>query len=291
MDVSELPTPTSKRRDMKDPEITVVMATYRHKKFLIEAIESIRKQSVDARIEVVWVWKDMKNSKDVLLDYRIGNTLQWDMMSQADRQYRTESYMEWLGDTYVQKPDMWEQRQHGLERAWEHICHPEGSVQYVCFFDSDDVMQPGWLEKGLAVAEEITSRGKIPIVGPSYRMVDEKLNPLQEVILPEFSMDKMLEGCIIPDFSITTAEALRSVGGFFDPDYPINKTYNFYATWLRMLKKYGDKLEVKLLPDIGFLYRQHKKNLHHKVQSKRNSQRNVDMQKEIARHYFPEAGR
>ena len=248
---------------MKDPVITVVMATYRQTQYLPQAILSIISQSEPCKLIVVHV-KDEKETDDLL----------------------TELYVKWnLKDKYqgttVDIADMWVQRQVGLDLV---------DTPYVCFFDSDDFMMPGWL-RNVWRAIECVSYDKVPIIGPSYLMTDESLRPIQRVELPSFTMGKMLEGCIIPDFSITTAEALRGVGGFFDPDYPIKKTYNFYATWLRMLKKYGDELEVKLLPDIGFLYRQHKKNLHHKVQSKRNSQRNVDMQREIARHYFPEVGR
>jgi glycosyltransferase involved in cell wall biosynthesis len=182
----------------------------------------------------------------------------------------------------VEKPNLWVQRQKGLEAV---------ETPYVCFFDSDDVMLPGWLEKGLNVAKEIVSRGKIPIVGPSYRMVDEKLKPLQDVILPEFTMDRMMHGSIIPDFSITTTEALRSVGGYFDPDgYDPKHPYYSYSMWLRVLKKYGGQVEVKLLPDTGFLYRQHRRSMHNYFQSKRHSAENVRKAREVALHYFPELG-
>jgi hypothetical protein len=147
-------------------------------------------------------------------------------------------------------------------------------------------MLPGWLGKGLSVAKEITARGKTPIVGYSYRMVDEKLKPIQDVIMPEFSMDLMMNGCIIPDGSITTTEALRIVGGYFDPEYDPGHPYYGFGMWLRVLKKYGSQVEVKLLPDIGVLYRQHKKAMHNRIQSKRNSRKNVERQHEIAKHYF-----
>ena len=246
---------------MKDPKITVVMATYRQTQYLPQAILSIIGQSEPCKLIVVHV--KVEKETDELL---------------------TELYVKWnLKDKYqgttVDIADMWVQRQVGLDLV---------DTPYVCFFDSDDFMMPGWLKNVWRAEETVERFGRVPIIGPSYQMTDENLVPMQEVILPDFTMDKMMQGCIIPDFSITTAEALRGVGGFFDQDYPIKKTYNFYATWLRMLKQYGDKLEVKLLPDIGFLYRQHKKNLHHKVQSKRNSRRNVEMQRMIARHYFPE---
>jgi len=249
------------RADMTD--ITVVMATYKQAKYLEEAIDSILTQlGVHSVMYASVVFRDR--------DTRIA--------------------MEPLGVRYAgrifklfnDKPDMWKQRQRGLMAS--------SFTDNICFFDSDDVMLPGWLERGLKVAEEISSRGKVPIVGPSYRMVDEKLFPIQDVILPEFSMDKMMNGCIIPDFSITTSEALRSVGGFFDPSgYDPGNPYYSYAMFLRLLKKYSDEIEVKLLPDIGFLYRQHKKAMHHKFAlTKKRSRENVRRQQEIAKHYFPE---
>ena len=244
---------------MSDPAITVVMATYRHTKYLPQAMLSILSQSEPCKLVVVHAREDKQT--DELL---------------------TELYSKWqlqgrYQGTSTDIADMWVQRQAGLDLV---------ETPYVCFFDSDDFMMPGWLKNVWRAEETVERFGRVPIIGPSYQMTDESLRPIQEVELPSFTMGKMLKGCIIPDFSITTAEALRSVGGFFDPDYPIKKTYNFYATWLRMLKNLN--CEVELRPDIGFLYRQHKKNLHHKVQSKRNSRRNVEMQRMIARHYFPE---
>ena len=248
-------------RIMANPQITVVMATYRQAKYLEESLKSLRSQFDDAlnpRTILVAVSKDSASGG-----------------FHNDIARFAGSFIT------VPKPNLWNQRQTGLINV---------DTPYVTFFDSDDVMLPGWLDKGLKVAEEISSRGKIPIVGPSYRMVDEKLNPIQDVILPEFSMDKMMNGCIIPDFSITTTDALRSVGGFFDPDgYDPSSPYYCYSMWLRILKKYGDQVEVRLLPDIGFLYRQHKKAMHHRfAKTKRKSQENVRRQREIARHYFPE---
>jgi len=275
------------RADMTD--ISVVMATYRQAEYLEEAMDSIASQGVP-NLKLILVPsigpigyghdpKTFKLLKKIAARY-------WEILE-----------VEW----HEGKPNLWLQRQWGLNRTRfkfekitingkEYHRTEDQANPYVSFFDSDDVMLPGWLDRGLKVAEEISSRGKIPIVGPSYRMVDEKLNPIQDVILPEFSMDLMMNGCIIPDFSITTTEALRGVGGFFDPDgFDPGHPYFGYSMWLRVLKKYGSKVEVKLLSDIGFLYRQHKKAMHHRfAKTKRKSQENVRRQREIARHYFPE---
>ena len=149
-------------------------------------------------------------------------------------------------------------------------------------------MCDGWFQKAIPIAREIQSRGKIPIIGPSFRLVDEKLNPLQDIILPEFSMDKMLESCIIPEYSIMPVGPMLGVGGFYPEDYPkdVPDRYRWYAMMLRMLKKYD--CEVKLLPDIGFLYRQHKKAAHNRFNSKFYSRKNVRNLKEVARYYYPE---
>ena len=271
-------------------DISVVMATYRQAEYLEEAMDSIASQGVP-NLKLILVPsigpigygydpKTFKLLKKIAARY-------WEILE-----------VEW----HEGKPNLWLQRQWGLYKGRfkfekitingkEYHRTEDQANPYVSFFDSDDVMLPGWLEKGLKVAEEITSRGNIPIVGPSYRMVDEKLRPIQDVILPDFTMKAMMNGCIIPDFSITTTEALRSVGGLFDPDgYDPGHPYFCYATWLRLLKKYGSQVEVKLLPDIGFLYRQHRKGSHNRFQSKRHSAENVRRAREVARHYFPELG-
>ena len=287
-------------------DITVVMATYKQAKYLTESVRSVLLQSIHPSLRVQSVQSDTKTAK-ILRNIYVGD-------------------VEWIdfADQPSKVANMWKQRMNGLK----NMGYPE--PKYICFFDSDDVMLPGWLDRGLKVAEEIKSRGKIPIVGPSYRMVDEKLRPLgstkpittvpakngwpdmdivpfgigksyaifpkalahypSDVILPEFSMDRMMEGCVIPDFSITTTEALRSVGGFFDPDgFDPGHPYFGFAMWLRLLKKYGNQVEVKLLPDIGFLYRQHRKGMHQRFAfTKKKSRQNVLRQQQIARHYFPE---
>ena len=243
-------------------DLTVVMATWKQSECLAEALNSIYAQ--DPRdVVVVWEKHDRKTLRVLLPIYRAHSTRMFTM--KADY------------------PDLWRQRQMGL--AW-----PEAG--YVTFFDSDDVMLPGWLERGLKVATEIASRGKIPIVGPSYRMVDEKLFPMQDVILPEFSLDKMLESCIIPDFSITKTENLRVAfeAGCKVARKQFTPQYSMYATWLELLKRFD--CEVRLLPDIGFLYRQHRGGMHNRFKnSKRASRKNVEMVKKVARYYFPEGVR
>ena len=239
-------------------ELTVVMATYRQGRYIREAYDSIDRQSVDKILKIVGIVGDRKSG---IKELSIPND--------RFQAYPTDKM-----------PNMWEQRQLGLIAT---------DTPYVSFFDSDDVMLPGWLEKGLSVAKEIASRGKVPIVGPSYRMVDEKLFPIQDVILPDFSMDKMMEGSIIPDFSITRTENLRVAfeAGCKVAREQFTPQYSCYCSWLELLKRFD--CEVKLLPDIGFLYRQHKRGMHNRFKrSKRASRKNVEMVHRIAKHYFPE---
>ena len=250
-------------------DITIVMATYRQAKWLGEAIESLLKQKeCIEHIIIEGVQSDLETIELVMA-------------------YLNSSERMTFSAGYSDKANLWEQRQWGLREMRLDVKSP-----YLSFFDSDDVMLPGWLDRGLKVAEEISSRGKIPIVGPSYRMVDEKLNPIQDVILPEFSMDKMMNGCIIPDFSITKTENLRIA---FEAGCKVARElfapqYSCYCTWLEMLKRFD--CEVKLLPEIGFLYRQHHGGMHNRFKrSKRASRRNVETIRKIARHYFPEGVR
>lgn len=245
-------------------EITVVMATYKQAKWLPQAVMSVKYQRVASVLRVVSVIGDTETHEafSPIFNKQEDGCILWSIAPPAD---------------------MWKHRQIGVD--W-------GFTPFMTFFDSDDIMLPGCLEKAISVATEIVSRGKIPIVSMSFRMVDEELKPIQDVILPEFSMDKMMNGSIIPDFSITTTEALRSVGGYFDPEgFDPEHPYYPYALWLRMLKKYQDQIEVKLLPDIGWLYRQHRKGMHNRFNlTKKRSQENVRKAREVARHYFPELG-
>ena len=247
-------------------DITVVMATYKQAKYLRDSIGSILNnfEKVQGRLCFVPVCGDKRTSE-------------WMQGSLKPLDPKTKEKLYLVPSL---KANIWHQRQLGLNTS---------KNSYVSFFDSDDVMLPGWLDRGLKVAEEISSRGKIPIVGPSYRMVDEKLRPLQDVIMPEFSMDKMMNGSIIPDFSITRTENLRIA---FEAGCKVAREnfapqYSCYCTWLEMLKRFD--CEVKLLPDIGFLYRQHHGGMHNRFKrSKRASRKNVEMVRKIAKHYFPE---
>jgi len=259
-------------------ELTVVMATYKQRKYLATAIRSIQSQLMSNEVRMVLVG--------------VSGDGGW----QSGVFHLPE--IPFVGQfIFMATPDLWKQRQSGLDLV---------QTPYVSFFDSDDVMLPGWLDRGLKVAEEISSRGKIPIVGPSYRMVDEKLRPIYwtkqtkeyfemsgpDIILPEFSMDRMMNGCIIPDFSITKTENLRIA---FEAGCKVARElfapqYSCYCTWLEMLKRFD--CEVKLLPEIGFLYRQHHGGMHNRFKrSKRASRRNVETIRKIASHYFPEGVR
>ncbi len=248
-------------------ELTVVMATYRQSEWLVQSMLSIMPQiHYPGQLRIVGELSDDETTPILEDWFRLFSTLTPGRMNYG----------------YERGGGFWKARQRGLN---------DTKTEYITFFDSDDIMLPGCLDKALSVVEEISSKGKIPIVGPSFRMVDEKLRPIQNVVLPEFSMERMLEGSIIPDFSITTTEALRSVGGFYDPDgYDPKHPYFCYSMWLRVLKKYGNKVEVRLLPEISRLYRQHRKGMHNRFQSKRHSAENVRRAREVAKHYFPELG-
>ena len=243
-------------------DITVVMATWKQRKYLEGSIESVMGQNVSKYLVAIPAQSDRHTCS---------------LLSAIGISYPGRLFIDPIG-----VPNLWNQRQRGLTVPMS---------TYVSFFDSDDVMLPGWLDRGLKVAEEISSRGKIPIVGPSYRMVDEKLRPLQDVIMPEFSMDKMMEGSIIPDFSITRTENLRIA---FEAGCKVAREnfapqYSCYCSWLEMLKRFD--CEVKLLPDIGFLYRQHHGGMHNRFKrSKRASRKNVEMVHKIAKHYFGTGG-
>lgn len=247
-------------------DITVVMATYKQAKYLPQAIESIMQQSKSPNLIISDIEKDHKTTA-AFLPY-----------------YQTYGPCQRMFTTSIERPSMWNQRREGLR--WVEIMFDSG---YMTFFDSDDVMLPGWLDRGLKVAEEIASRGKIPIVGPSYRMVDEKLFPMQDVVLPEFTLKGMLDSCIIPDFSITRTENLRIAfeAGCKTARELFTPQYSMYCTWLEMLKRFD--CEVRLLPDIGFLYRQHHGGMHNRFKrSKRASRKNVEMVHKVAEYYFPE---
>jgi glycosyltransferase involved in cell wall biosynthesis len=256
-----------------DPEISVMMPTYKQSKYLQGAINSVLlNDGADLFISAV------------RSDYKTIRLLQT---------YDPRIKLKW-----AYRPHVWEQKElllSGVEYHARRYTLDEDGVHYlghgpfrerlVCRFDSDDIMAPSWLAKAIPIAKEIQSRGKVPIIGPSYIMTDEHLKPTQTVILPEFSMVKMLESCIIPEYSVMPIGPMLEVGGFYPKDYPegVPDRYRWYAMMLRILKKYD--CEVRLLPDIGFYYRQHRGQAHTKFTSNRRSKRNVEMIQKVAKHY------
>jgi len=242
-----------------NPKMSVAMATYNHAEYINEAIKSIPSF---AQVHVTASLVD-RDTKRILLDY--DDSL--------------------ISKSFVLKPDVWEQKQRGLESIWGQL-EPKDRNHLICRLDSDDTYIDGWLEKAIPIAKEILKKGKVPIIGPSYTMTDEYLNPINDVVLPEFAMDEMLKGCIIPEYSLMPIGPVMDVGGYFDPDWAVPYRYNFYAMMLRLLKWFD--CEVVLLKDIGFLYRQHEGQEHKRFNSLLGSRKNVWMQRKVARHYFPE---
>ncbi len=257
-----------------NPEISVVMATYRQSEWLLQSMLSIVPQVKypgELRVVAVLTHKDVKGDDETVSMLEDWFDLFFNL-TPGRAIY-----------CFEREPNLWKQRQRGLN---------DTKNPYVCFFDSDDVMLLGWLERGMSVAKEITARGKIPIVGPSYRMVDEKLRPMQDVILPEFTLNGMKDSCIIPDFSITRTENLKEAFeiGCKVAREKFTPQYSMLCSWWEMLTRFD--CEVRLLPDIGFLYRQHHKAMHNRFKrSKRASRKNVEMVHRIARNYFPTGGR
>lgn len=246
-----------------NPDICVMMPTFGQSEYLEDAIKSVMSQGRMTKVYLVWVEGDAETEDRI-------NFL------------KGES---WFIESTVSHPNVWVQKQEALRLTGTQLDPPDLN-QLVCRFDSDDIMMTGWLEKAIPIAREIQSRGKVPIIGPSYTITDKNLKPTQKVVLPEFTMKAMLEGCIIPEYSIMPIGPLLEVGGFFDPDWQVPYRYNWYATMLRILKRYD--CEVRLLPDIGFLYRQHRGQEHTRFTSRWGSRKNVDNLKLVSKHYFPE---
>jgi len=240
-------------------EISVLMATYNHAKYITQAVESIPEY---AGIHITGSVTD-DETKRILLGY--DDSL--------------------VHKSFVRNPDVWEQKQMGLHSVWDSM-EPKDRGHLICRLDSDDTYVDGWLAKAILMAKEILKKGKVPIIGPSYAMTDEYLNPINDIILPDFSMVEMLKGCIIPEYSLMPIGPVWDVGGYFDINWPVPYRYNFYAMMLRLLKRF--ECEVVLLKDIGFLYRQHEGQEHKRFNSLLGSRKNVWMQRKVAKHYFPE---
>ena len=237
---------------------TIVMPTFQHERYLHLSTFSIMGQSVPVKLIVVPVKTDLPSIK------LLGT------MSHECNVCFAPSQMQWLAS---EKANVFDQMQIGLD----HV-----DTEYFCVFGSDDFMLPNMVENLERHAEGF----KHPIIGPSFAITDENLNIQSFHYNKSFKLRKQMKGSYIPDIALVRTEDARKVGGFTKADR--NWGYlNHFAFYHRLLRL--GNCEVRLLRDIGFLYRQLPKSRHNqRYKDSKDIRIHREKMHMIAKHYWSE---
>ena len=239
-----------------DPKVTVIMPTYQHAKYLPISVFSIMGQSVPVKLIVIPVKDDYDSIKAIRK-----------LMQRAAMTFEP-SDMRWEA---ADKPDMFVQMQLGLDLV---------DTEYFCVFGSDDFMLPNMIES----LEFHASGLKHPIIAPSYAVTDENLTIQSFHYNKPFKLSRQMKGSYIPDIALVRTEDARLVGGFTKGDLTWDYL-NHFAFYHRLLKQ--NDCEVKLVTDLGFLYRQLPSSRHvQRYKGKPDIRIHREKMKMIAKHYW-----
>ena len=168
------------------------------------------------------------------------------------------------------KADTFVQMQKGLDVV---------DTEYFLVFGSDDYMLPNMIEDCLMHADGIEN----PVISPSFALTDHKLKVISNHINKNFKLSRQMKGSYIPDISLLKTEYARLVDGFISKrDWGY---LNHFALYHRLLKL--GNCEVKMLKDIGFLYRQLPKSRHAmRYKDRKDIQIHREKMKMIADYYW-----
>lgn len=125
---------------------------------------------------------------------------------------------------------------------------------YILPLDSDDLIEPDYLEKTIATIEKTNADG----VYTNIRVFGEK----EFDYMPEVSMIKVLAGTMLPSTFLYTRKMFDALGGY-KITLPYGEDRDF---WIRSLK-FGCKFEHVCAP--LFLYRKHKSGMSKRDPGKR----------------------
>jgi glycosyltransferase involved in cell wall biosynthesis len=238
---------------MTSEQATVIMPTYHHAEYLRSSILSVLNSNVQVRLIVVPVKED-KQSLDLLLHL-------YEMLNGFDRE---------LTVIPSEKADVFHQMQLGLDDV---------KTEYFTVFGSDDYMLPNMIQSMLSHVNGAEN----PIIGLSYAITDANLTIQSNHILKPFDMNKMMKGSCIPDISLVSTEHAKLVGGLKgERDWGYLNHYAFYHRLLKL-----GNAEVKLRPEIGFLYRQLKGSRHsQRYKTRQDIRIHREKMKMIAEYYW-----
>ena len=238
---------------MASEKSTVIIPTYHHAEYLRSSILSVLNSNEPVRLIVVPVCEDT-NTMNLLQHL-------FDLLNGFDRE---------IAVIPSDKADVFHQMQLGIDNV---------KTEYFSVLGSDDYMMPTAVQSMLSHVDGAEN----PIIGLSPAITDENLVIQSIRPLKPFNMAKQLKRSYIPDASLVSTKLARLVGGLYgDKDWGY---LNHYAFFHRLLKL--GNAEVKLLPEVGWLYRQ-LKDARHTTRYKTRADIRIHRKKmeEVAQHYW-----
>jgi len=204
--------------------ISILLPTFRHHKYIEEAIESILSQSYsDIELIVVAVYNDnstidiLKKIKDNRVKVVISNyaciTHQWNLA----------------------------------------LLEVSEKSDYTMNFASDDIMIKGSLES----IYNFAIKNDADVAYPDFYRVDKNLEKRVRVRSVPYSHNELLKGCYITDVSLVKRKSWNKYLPLTNKD----AKNRIYRVWKEMSR---DKLKLCHYANPTFLYRQHNKNIHSK---------------------------
>lgn len=183
--------------------VSVIMPTYNCGKYIVEAIESVIKQTVSDW--ELWIVDDCStdDTREIIHPY-------------------VEKYLNIHYVCLKQNSGPAVARTEGIRRA---------TGKYVAFLDSDDVWYPEKLEKQIAFME----RTGATFSATAYMQMDECGNRIGKICIPPRRMD--YKKCIRlsnPIGNLTVIYNQQVLGKF---EVPVIRKRNDFALWLQILKK------------------------------------------------------
>ncbi len=198
----------------KSPIVSVIMTVYNGEQYLAQAIDSVRKQSLD-NFEFVIV-DDGSNDRtpEILAEAQ-----------QADSRIKV-----------ISKPRLG--RARALNVAWT-----QAKGAYIANLDVDDLAEPTRLEKQLAFLQQ---HPEVGLLGTSCKILDEETGQerVRRSMLADAELRKALirHNPFVHSSVMMPRRVLKAVGGY-NEDFPVSIDYEL---WVRIAARY----KLANLPDL-----------------------------------------
>ena len=206
-------------------DLSIILTTYNYDKYIKDCLESCLAQETKHSFEIVVIDDGSTDNTAKILDC-----------------YKNDSRIKILSIN-----------NSGIEKA-SNIGFSYSKGNYLVRLDADDKLLPEFVE---SLFLKIKENPDFDFYYSDYLTIDESGNELEEVRLPKFSYEEIINrGDFLATGTIFRREVLNSFGGYNESTR--NSGLENYEFILKIIKKGSKGLHLK---KKLFLYRRHKKNI------------------------------